>query len=94
MGTICRWRRAAALVALALVAWGAVVALQGPQALPPDGALFQLAAVSVAAQVAGWAVGRFTSLPPLLGMLLAGLALRNTGAVNTDPSATIQAALR
>ncbi|XP_067013952.1 sodium/hydrogen exchanger 9B2 [Anabrus simplex] len=70
------WRRVAALLVLGAAIWGVACALGGEDAFPPHGQLFQLALLSVLAYVAGWIVS-FVHLPPLLGMLLTGVLLRN-----------------
>jgi predicted Kef-type K+ transport protein len=46
----------------------------------PDGQLFRIAVLGVAAYLAG-CVAQSIGLPPLLGMLLMGTALRNTRSV-------------
>jgi Kef-type K+ transport system membrane component KefB len=44
----------------------------------PQAQLFQIGALAVTAHVAGWLIS-LIGLPSLLGMMLAGIALRNVG---------------
>lgn len=50
----------------------------------PGGQLFKLAALTLAAHLAGVFVLKVTTLPGLIGMLLMGILLKNVGFVNFD----------
>jgi len=66
----------AAIVILPLIRWLAAYAALGAQAKPADGPIFILVILIVLAMALGWIVTQ-AKLPPLLGMLLAGILLRN-----------------
>ena len=63
--------QALTMFVLLLLAWGALVAITGPHALP-GGNLFSLLVLFVCSVIAGKAV-EVVGLPPLLGMLLVGI---------------------
>lgn len=50
----------------------------------PGGQLFMLAAITIAAHFGGWLMVKITTLPPLIGMLIVGIVLKNVGFVNFD----------
>ncbi len=67
----------AGLVLLPVIVWLTCLAVFGPAAAaPPKGPMFLLIVLVVLALVAGKCVS-FVRLPPLLGMLLVGIVLRN-----------------
>lgn len=85
--------RCFALVCLALLLWGNTFIIAGKEA-GPDGQLFKIGVLGVAAYLAG-ALVQSIRLPPLLGMLLMGIILRNTRAVEiTGPYLVVAADLR
>jgi Kef-type K+ transport system membrane component KefB len=59
--------------------WGNAFVILG-HAAGPDGQLFRIGVLGVAAYLAGFVVHTI-GLPPLLGMLLVGIVLRNTRTV-------------
>jgi hypothetical protein len=71
--------RCCALLCLALLLWGNAFVILG-HAAGPDGQLFRIGVLGVAAYLAGFVVHTI-GLPPLLGMLLVGIVLRNTRTV-------------
>ncbi|XP_069678720.1 sodium/hydrogen exchanger 9B2-like [Periplaneta americana] len=73
-------RRVLALVLFALAVWAVAYSLSPSDVRPPDGQLFELAVLSIAAYIAGHLIS-FAKLPPLLGMLAMGIILRNVGFV-------------
>lgn len=58
-------------ILLGLLIWGVVYAILGDTAAP-GGALFGLAALTVAAHFGGWLIS-LTTLPALIGMLVVGI---------------------
>lgn len=60
-----------------LLIWALLFALLG-QEVEPGGQLFQLIVLTVASYFCGWLIS-LLYIPPLLGMLLCGIALRNIG---------------
>ncbi|XP_045458955.1 sodium/hydrogen exchanger 9B2-like [Melitaea cinxia] len=48
----------------------------------PGGQLFMMAVLTIAAHFGGWLVVKVTSLPPLVGMLIVGIIMKNIGFVN------------
>ena len=54
-----------------LLIWGSLWSLLGEEALPPNGYLFNLLVLFIVAYLSG-EVTKLVSLPPLLGMLIAG----------------------
>ncbi|XP_069677276.1 sodium/hydrogen exchanger 9B2-like isoform X2 [Periplaneta americana] len=91
-----RWpavSRALALSLLGLMLWGNAFSMAGGVA-GPEGQLFRIGFLCVLAYLAGWIV-HFTTLPPLLGMLLVGIALRNIGFIAlTGPYVRVSSILR
>ncbi|PSN36209.1 hypothetical protein C0J52_07302 [Blattella germanica] len=91
-----RWpkiSRALALSLFGLLVWGNAYSMIGELA-GPEGQLIRIACVCIFAHIAGWFV-HFTPLPPLLGMLLVGLTLRNVGFVQlTGPYVRLASILR
>lgn len=71
--------RILAVAVLGLMLWGGAVSKLGSMA-SPQGQLFQIGALAITAYLAGWLIS-FLQLPSLLGMMLAGIALRNVGFV-------------
>jgi Kef-type K+ transport system membrane component KefB len=59
--------------------WGNTFIIAGKEA-GPDGQLFRIGVLGISAYLAGVAV-QTIGLPPLLGMLIMGIVLRNTGSV-------------
>ncbi|XP_063231962.1 sodium/hydrogen exchanger 9B2-like isoform X2 [Bacillus rossius redtenbacheri] len=92
-----RWPRLSQPVFLAvalLAAWGAGYCLLGQPLSPRDGPLFNLCLMFVLAQAAGRLAG-LARLPPLLGMIAVGVALRNSGFLQLQGSyAHLAAVLR
>ncbi|XP_067006988.2 sodium/hydrogen exchanger 9B2 isoform X2 [Anabrus simplex] len=77
------WRRISRAMAVllgALAIWGVAVSVAGDTATP-GGQLFSVVVLCVVAHFAGKLM-QLISLPPLLGMLLAGVTLRNVGFVH------------
>ncbi|KAF4525946.1 hypothetical protein B566_EDAN000737 [Ephemera danica] len=74
-----RVQHAVLLLIAPLVLLLSVVSLVGPPALPPSGPIFQMLLLFVMAAAVGQLVS-LVRLPPLLGMLLTGILLRNVGA--------------
>jgi len=69
----------AALVAVA-IAWCLLYVTTSPELMAvPGGGLASIFMVYVAGTVAGRLITKVGGLPPLLGMMLAGIALRNAG---------------
>ncbi|KAJ9595671.1 hypothetical protein L9F63_013137 [Diploptera punctata] len=66
-----------ALVLLGILVWGNMYTMMGTAA-GPEGQLFKIGVLAVAAYLCGCIVNFFT-LPSLLGMLLMGVLLRNIG---------------
>jgi hypothetical protein len=70
---------AAAVVAVAIV-WCLLRVNTTPELMAiPGGSLASIFVLYVTGTVAGWLVGKLGGLPPLLGMMLAGIFLQNTG---------------
>ena len=67
------------MVCLALLLWGNTFVIAGKQA-GPDGQLFRIGVLGISAYLAG-ALVQSIGLPPLLGMLIMGVVLRNTRSV-------------
>ncbi|XP_069702873.1 sodium/hydrogen exchanger 9B2-like isoform X1 [Periplaneta americana] len=88
-----RVSRPLALWVLGLMLWGLAAAKLGPMA-GPDGQLFRIGLLGVVAHLVGFAVG-LTGLPPLLGMMVAGVILRNVDVVVvTGPYLDVASAIR
>ena len=62
------------IVALPII-WGVLIAITGKEALP-EGNLFSILSLLLLAQIGGY-IASLIHLPPLLGMLLVGIALRS-----------------
>lgn len=90
-----RWLSAALCPCLLLLQlWALAVCLLDGEA-GVDGPLFRLAATFAAAKLAGWMVVRVAEMPGLVGMLVVGVAMRNTGYLLLTPqSVAIIAGLR
>jgi Kef-type K+ transport system membrane component KefB len=67
------------LLCLALLLWGNTFIIAGKEA-GLDGQLFKIGLLGIAAYLAG-ALVQSIGLPPLLGMLVMGIVLRNTRSV-------------
>lgn len=75
---------AAAIVAVVIV-WLLLHVEMPPELMVvPGGSLSSIFMVYVAGTVAGMLITKLGGLPPLLGMMLAGIALRNTGLYTVD----------
>lgn len=71
---------AAAAVVSVVIAWCLLYVTTSPELMAvPGGSLASVFMVYVAGTVAGRLITKVGGLPPLLGMMLAGIALRNTG---------------
>ncbi|XP_065223901.1 sodium/hydrogen exchanger 9B2-like isoform X3 [Planococcus citri] len=66
------------LILGALLTWAFLYTILREEVEPPGGQLFKLILLMVLSQFCGWLIS-FLHLPPLLGMLLCGIALRNVG---------------
>ncbi|XP_065223902.1 sodium/hydrogen exchanger 9B2-like isoform X4 [Planococcus citri] len=66
------------LILIALVVWALLYTLLHQEVEPPGGQLFILIALTGLSYFCGWLIS-FLYLPPLLGMLLCGIAMRNLG---------------
>lgn len=84
-GVVARWLTKVVVV---LSIWGCVFALFGSIAAPPHGSLFWVLVVTVLAIIVGTLVS-YLKLPPLLGMLLAGLVVKNIPGVDFDKYWTV-----
>lgn len=85
--------RVFALVCIALLLWGNTFVIAGKEAAP-DGQLFRIGVLGIAAYLAG-AIVQSIGLPPLLGMLIMGIVLRNTRYLEIkDPYLVLTADLR
>lgn len=70
---------AAAIVSVAIV-WCLLRVNTTPELMAvPGGSLASIFVLYVVGTVAGWLIGKIGGLPPLLGMMLAGIFLRNVG---------------
>ncbi|PSN36208.1 Sodium/hydrogen exchanger 9B2 [Blattella germanica] len=67
------------LLTLGFLIWGSLYSMI-PSLAGPKGQLFKIGVLGIASHMAGWLIG-FTGLPPLLGMLVMGILLRNIGFV-------------
>lgn len=70
---------AAAVAAVAIVWFLLRVNTTAELMAVPGGNLASIFVLYVVGTVAGWLIGKIGGLPPLLGMMLAGIFLRNTG---------------
>ncbi|KAJ8686519.1 hypothetical protein QAD02_022313 [Eretmocerus hayati] len=77
-----KFARILCLLLLGLLIWSIVYSILGKE-VAPGGPLFTLVAVAVTAYFAGWLVS-LTNMPALIGMLLAGIVLRNTNVMTID----------
>ncbi|VEN37222.1 unnamed protein product [Callosobruchus maculatus] len=83
--TYRQFTRIVALSLIGVLTWCVVYAIVGDTAAPPNGHLFQLIVLSIAAHFGGWLMS-LTTLPALIGMLFTGVLLQNIGLVNIDSS--------
>lgn len=65
---------------IGLLTWGMTYAILGEDAAP-GGQLFGIAGLAILAHLAGWLV-TLVNLPALIGMLLTGVVMQNTGLVH------------
>ncbi|XP_015364906.1 PREDICTED: mitochondrial sodium/hydrogen exchanger 9B2-like [Diuraphis noxia] len=73
---------AAAILAVA-IAWTLLYVNVSPELMAmPGGSLASIFVLYVTGTVAGWLITKVGGLPPLLGMMLAGIALQNSGLYN------------
>ncbi|XP_025153435.1 uncharacterized protein LOC105182503 isoform X2 [Harpegnathos saltator] len=77
--TYRKFARILCLFLLGLLLWGVAYSVIGDDAAP-GGPLFGLASLCIAAHFGGWLIS-LTTLPALIGMLVTGLILQNTGLV-------------
>ncbi|XP_026322651.1 sodium/hydrogen exchanger 9B2-like isoform X2 [Hyposmocoma kahamanoa] len=68
---------------IGILIWVLVWIVMGSTAAP-GGQLFMLAALTIAAHFGGWLMVKITTLPPLIGMLIIGIVLKNVGFVDFD----------
>lgn len=72
----------AALLAVAIT-WTLLYVNVSPELMAvPGGSLASIFVLYVTGTVAGWLISKVGGLPPLLGMMLAGIALQNSGLYN------------
>jgi len=72
----------AAILAVA-IAWTLLYVNISPELMAmPGGSLASIFVLYVTGTVAGWLITKVGGLPPLLGMMLAGIALQNSGLYN------------
>jgi Kef-type K+ transport system membrane component KefB len=82
-----------ALLLMLLLFWGVTFTIF-QDAVLPQGKVFALATLFILAYFAGWLIS-LIHLPPLLGMLVAGILLRNIGFFHmTGPYAAAVSTLR
>ncbi|KAK0163025.1 hypothetical protein PV327_006739 [Microctonus hyperodae] len=77
-----KFARILCLFLLGLMVWGVTYVIIGKDA-GPGGPLFSLASLAIAAHFGGWLFS-LTTLPALIGMLLTGIIMQNSGLVHTD----------
>ncbi|XP_015610282.1 sodium/hydrogen exchanger 9B2 [Cephus cinctus] len=80
--TYRKFARILCLFLLGLLLWGVTYSIIGDD-VAPGGPLFSLATLSIAAHFGGWLFS-LTTLPALIGMLLTGLILQNTGLISIE----------
>ncbi|CAH1961765.1 unnamed protein product [Acanthoscelides obtectus] len=83
--TYRQFTRIVAISLIGVLTWCVVYAIVGDTAAPPNGHLFQLIILSIAAHFGGWLMS-LTTLPALIGMLFTGVLLQNVSIVNIDSS--------
>lgn len=85
--------RVVTLLLMLLLLWGVTFTIF-QDAVLPQGKVFALATLFILAYLAGWLIS-LIHLPPLLGMLVAGILLRNIGFFHmTGPYAAAVSTLR
>ncbi|XP_019757159.1 sodium/hydrogen exchanger 9B1 isoform X3 [Dendroctonus ponderosae] len=72
-----------ALIIIGVVSWCILYTIAGDIAAPPNGQLFQLLILVLAAKFGGWLIS-LTNLPGLIGMLFVGMVMQNLHVVNID----------
>ncbi|XP_046737471.1 sodium/hydrogen exchanger 9B2 [Diprion similis] len=91
--TYRKFARILALFILGLMVWGILYCIIGKDAAP-GGPFFSLAALCIAAHFGGWLFS-LTTLPALIGMLMTGMILQNTGLISlADKYSTVLSILR
>lgn len=80
--TYRKFARIIALILTGLLCWGIAYTIIGPSA-GPGGPLFYLAVLSITAHFGGWLFS-LTTLPALIGMLITGNVLQNTGLIHIE----------
>lgn len=73
------------LFILVFVIWAIGFALFGNDVVGPESQLFKLAVLFISAKIAGFLVS-LIKLPPMVGMLLMGVLLRNVDFINVTGS--------
>ena len=63
--------------------WASCISMFGDVAMPPRGTIFILIILIVLAKISGWLFS-LIRLPPLLGMLLSGILIKNLPGVQFD----------
>jgi len=76
-----RCLRLTCAIVLLLLMWALLFTILGHEVTPPSGNLFQLIVLTLIAYICGQVVA-LCHLPPLLGMMIAGIALRSCGFFN------------
>ncbi|KDR15092.1 sodium/hydrogen exchanger 9B2 [Zootermopsis nevadensis] len=80
--TYRQFARILSLFLIGLLCWGIVYAVLGKTAAP-EGQLFGLAVLCIAAHFGGWLMS-LTTLPALIGMLMVGILFQNVGLVHIE----------
>ena len=75
--------RLATFLILVLSLWATFFGIFGEIAKPPSGTIFILIILIVFALISGW-IFSLVRLPPLLGMLLTGIVIKNIPGVTSD----------
>lgn len=74
-----------AVIVSVVIVWGFLYVEISPALMTvPGGSLSTIFMVYVAGSVAGMLITKIGNMPPLLGMMLAGIVLRNTGLYTVD----------
>ncbi|XP_046961854.1 sodium/hydrogen exchanger 9B2-like isoform X2 [Vanessa cardui] len=78
-----RFAQNVSILLIGIMVWVLVWIVLGDTAAP-GGQLFMLAVLTIAAHFGGWLIMKVTTLPPLIGMLIVGIIMKNIGFVNFD----------
>ncbi|XP_047544389.1 sodium/hydrogen exchanger 9B2-like isoform X2 [Vanessa atalanta] len=78
-----RFAQNVSILLIGIMVWVLVWIILGDTAAP-GGQLFMLAVLTIAAHFGGWLIMKVTTLPPLIGMLIVGIIMKNIGFVNFD----------